>query len=245
MPKRAVAREAAHAAIRLVEGDVAQCQPWATGQGLHITNTPQRLSKHRFPGDCCAGGPTTVFHAIDDMLDGLDSFLAQLDAACPCKGILYLETGLHVVFDGEVGRKYGAAEGREVYTRDTLAGLAARNPRDHALVWASPGAIDLVTMGLPPAKPDMHNFIKTNAPAMLEAWREMDRRAIARLNDAGVRVVYAEQYEVSSAYRGLSNDGIHFGEKGLGFSFPVVTDVLTQLWLHRVLRPDEAPLGIC
>ena len=104
---------------------------------------------------------------------------------------------------------------------------------------------DLVTMGLPPAKPDMHQFVNTNAPAVLAAWREMDERAVARLNAAGTRVAYAPQHEVSAAYRGLSNDGIHFGEKGLGFSFPVVTDVLTQLWLHRILRPDEAPLGIC
>ena len=125
----------------------------------------------------------------------------------------------------------------------TAAASAAASVRDTA----SPST--LVPMLLAPAVPrDVPRGSEVDAapaPAVLAAWREMDERAVARLNAAGTRVAYAPQHEVSAAYRGLSNDGIHFGEKGLGFSFPVVTDVLTQLWLHRILRPDEAPLGIC
>lgn len=77
----------------------------------------------------------------------------------------------------------------------------------------------------------------------LNYWKEQDKEALRRLNHPSV--YESEWFDVSVAYTGLSCDGMHFGLAhdramfGCG-GMHVATDVAIQLWLHRLLLPEEA-----
>ena len=74
---------------------------------------PQRrrntIAANGIPKNCCER--PFVLHVIDNMLDDLEHFMAKLNAKCPCRGVVYMETGLHVLFDRDVERKYGTGRG--------------------------------------------------------------------------------------------------------------------------------------
>ena len=127
--------------------------------------------------------------------------------------------------------------------------MVTNNSHSHTFVWATPPAVDMVTMQLDPPKPDWQQFdLET-----MQMWHGQDMEAISKLkrNHPSSDVFHSEWFEVSSAYMGLSCDGMHFGLSHDRSMFHhegmhVVTDVMTQLWLHRVLSstPYKTP-SIC
>mmetsp|Transcript_39713 Transcript_39713/g.83493 ORF Transcript_39713/g.83493 Transcript_39713/m.83493 type:complete len:169 (-) Transcript_39713:3-509(-) len=166
----------------------------------------------------------------------------DVNTNCKCRGIIYLQIAIHPMARGNRN-----AFGREDYTFNKMSALVSKNPWNHSFVWASPPALDMIMMNLAPDKPDRQKF----DPFVLDEWHLADLKAISKLNKSGM-MFYSEQFEVSTAYMGLSCDGMHFGAShdrvfyGCG-GMSVVTDVLTQLWLHRVLvsLPTAIPLDIC
>jgi len=247
-----LAREAAWSLRRLAlaQSNLTQCQPWEPlhhdtksnpsfqceeqSNGLSCQGSVQPIDK--VPKSCCT--KQFLLFRIDVRLETLEQFMNELNTICPCRGIVYIQSAVHVML------RKKSLFGRRESTLKTLSSLVSNNTRNHKFVWASPPALDVIMMELDPPKPDRKSFDSVTS----DIWRWMDLDAISTINDSSIS--YSEQFEVSNAYMGLSCDGMHFGtsyDRALygcqGMS--VVTDVLTQLWLHRVLAPSTTPLSIC
>lgn len=174
----------------------------------------------------------------------LTNLMREINSKCECKGVIYLQSADWHMMD-KYNRMGWSHLNRRKFTRGALTSIVINNDRRHAIVWASPPAMDMVTMSLAPRKPDMYRF----HPDVADFWRREDKDVISNFTDYA-DVVYSEQFEVSDAYMGLTCDGLHFGTSydramyGCG-GMSVVTDVMTQLWMHRLSSPMEDPLGIC
>ena len=203
-----IAREAAWSLHRLAESDLTGCQPWTSSKGNIDTKSDPSFQCDGASFSSCRGGSGTMGHTNsipssccekafslfrhDDNLQSLENIMNVLNTKCQCKGIVYLQAGLHPMLESPSGSiTYGSFSGRQDHTTNSLSMLLSRNLMNHTIVWASPPKLDFAIMELAPPKPDREQFPVSGSLL----WKDMDLSAIKSINSPNV--VYSEQFEVS------------------------------------------------
>jgi len=192
-----------------------------------------------FARECCEVGRFTMYYHKHNIVD--DNSIKLIDAynsKCACKGLLWLNTGMHLLLNSvDPNQLANAGENNNLpwmFPFGRKAGLrpllhAARNASKFAVIFASTPKVSVDVFMLFPLKHDWMLFRQFDT---FELWAEYDRQVT---NETGI--FYAPYYEASQAYKGLQCDGMHFSSRYHGDvckGFTVLTDLIVHQGLSQV-----------
>lgn len=179
----------------------------------------------------------------------VQSVIQQLSKACPCKGLLYINYGLHDLLHwspvpGKPMAHWKMPFERMQALRDYLSIAQLEIEKQHnnlELIWGTTVQVHPGLMFLEPRKSDAFNFTQL---AFAKYWAAMDAQVAKEF-----KVWLAPYYELSVKFSGLQCDGMHFASqmderaKNWGcLGFQVATDVLTQQILNHFCAGRETRL---
>ena len=154
----------------------------------------------------------------------LENTIEHISNICKCRGLVYANYGIHLILQPwnntpstDVPPPWSYPFGRVEGLRLLLRKIS--NYPNIKFVWGSTAQVDETLVMLHPRKYDWRAFAQFS---IAKQWELVDRNLTDEFG-----TYLAPQYEVSKRFGGLQGDGMHFAG-----SFPVVTDVLTQVLLN-------------